>query len=72
MDNKFCVVETLEDGELCYSTAPQKWVSGNILLWPAKSKLQKFRKNLEDPQNSWKNYKVNKIVASNLGMSYKY
>lgn len=69
MGDKFCVVETLEDGKLCYCTALQKWISGKYLLWPPKTKLAKCRKNLDEPHNSWKNFKVNKIVANNLGMS---
>lgn len=64
----FCIVRTLEEGEVMVTAVPYSWIRDDkILLWPKKKNEQmKGRKNCIDPQKEWAQYEC-EIICKNIG-----
>lgn len=69
--NFFSVIETFEDDKQMFSSCPSSWISGEYVLWPPKSQLYKSRKDYAAPRPTWKNYRIVRIIAENIGNKTK-
>lgn len=64
----YCVVETVEDGEILCVAVPTVWlISENVMKWPGKSEYLKNFKAGKPPNNDWENFTISRILSKSIG-----
>lgn len=67
----YTIIETLEKNVSVISAVPIQWITGSLVLWPSKSKLNDARKKCKEPESSWKNFKIIRVLKENIGKCLK-
>lgn len=65
----YCIVETIEDGEILCTAVPHCWINEDekILKWPGKSNYFKCLKNLTKPAEDWEICKISRVLSRSIG-----
>lgn len=67
---EYCVVETFEGGQKCFSSCPLIWIIGKFVMWPPNKKnIVKARKAYEVPDVNWKKIATVNVFRKNFRKS---
>lgn len=65
----FLVVETMENNQRMCTAVPEAWIHDNILVYPDKSKFNKYRRTVMAPEDDWKTINCT-IISKKFGKCF--